>query len=167
MALTEQNIQIISDFLKFYTAEHNSIKFRKLFDTIQHVIDLSFDKFKIAVNYLITSNRIEGYTILPDGLIYPEDKAPPIENVIKDSYGCFRLKSRSPQDFKQLPVSEIVINSENIKVGLSQTELYSLLMNVFKIHENVSGEIVLVDKSYSCDNVDVLRKFLTNFCPAN
>ncbi len=164
MALHQQNIKTISDFLNIYTREHLSVKPKTIFDSIKYTIDIDFNQFKTALQYLIKSNTIEGYVILADGLIYSEEKAPDDGSVIKDSYSCFRLKSKNWRESSIPPISEIEVCSRKIKTNLINSDLYILLVNIFRLRENPDGEILLADKKYSCNNLDVLIRFLDKFC---
>jgi len=60
-------------------------------------------------------------------------------------------------------LNNVILNDKSYKVPLNIVDFTSLIVRVLNGREDIDGDIIFLDKRFTCPNTDVLDRYLCNF----
>lgn len=149
MALNNKQIDVIQFTLEslMSDAETHHVSSKRIFNEVKGLIDLDFDKFVMALTYLISTERISGYTLFPNGNIYETGNIPSAEPAFTKS---------------EPPSTSLKIGKHSYVAGISKQYLIKILHDIFQAKESDNGAVQLGERKFEC-NSEVLYRFLDSF----
>ena len=153
MALNSNQINVIQFTLESLVeqAEKKYVTTKRIFSEVKGLIDLDYDKFTLAITYLINTGGIAGFTLLPNGNIYAAGNVPlssPEIDIIRPD--------------KNLPTTSIIIDGKGYVAHISSNYLIKILHDILQAKESPNGSVVLNTRTFDCD-AGVLYRFLESF----